>query len=208
MAISTYAELKTAIKTWSKRSDLDDLIPDFIRLSELRTNRNLRIREMETRVRTDTVANQEYYGLPSNYLQMRSFKLNTSPLQDLEYLTPERMDTVWAGSQVGMPKAYTIVGDEVRVAPSPDSAYTMEILYWKKPTALSDANTTNVMLTANPDALLYGGLIELSSYAENDTGVLKWTQLFNEAINAVQTEDDRDRASGGALQVRADQYVA
>ena len=134
--------------------------------------------------------------------------LNTSPLQDLDYLTPERMDTVWAGSQVGMPKAYTIVGDEVRVAPSPDSAYTMEILYWKKPTALSDANTTNVMLTANPDALLYGGLIELSSYAENDTGVLKWTQLFNEAINAVQTEDDRDRASGGALQVRADQYVA
>ncbi len=208
MAISTYAELKTAIKTWSKRSDLDDLIPDFIRLSELRTNRNLRIREMETRVRTDTVANQEYYGLPSNYLQMRSFKLNTSPLQDLEYLTPERMDTVWAGSQVGMPKAYTIVGDEVRVAPSPDSAYTMEILYWKKPTALSDANATNVMLTANPDALLYGGLIELCSYAENDTGVLKWTQLFNEAINAVQTEDDRDRASGGALQVRADQYVA
>ncbi len=94
MAISTYAELKTAIKTWSKRSDLDDLIPDFIRLSELRTNRNLRIREMETRVRTDTVANLEYYGLPSNYLQMRSFKLNTSPLQDLEYLTPERMDTV------------------------------------------------------------------------------------------------------------------
>ena len=142
MAISTYAELKTAIKTWSKRSDLDDLIPDFIRLSELRTNRNLRIREMETRVRTDTVANQEYYGLPSNYLQMRSFKLNTSPLQDLEYLTTERMDTVWAGSQVGMPKAYTIVGDEVRVAPSPDSAYTMEILYWKKPTALSDENTT------------------------------------------------------------------
>ncbi|MCP4799320.1 MAG: hypothetical protein GY893_05165 [bacterium] len=205
--ISNYAELQTAVKNWSKRSDLDALIPDFIRIAELRVNRNLRIRKMETRVRTDTVAEQAYYGLPENYLQMRSFKLNTSPLIDLEYLTPERMDTVWAGSQTGQPRAYTIVGDEIRLGPTPDSVIEMEMLIWKKPTALSDSNTTNFMLTANPDALLYGALIELCSYSENDQGVLKWTQLFNESITAVQTEDDRDRASGGALQVRADQYV-
>lgn len=208
MAITTYSELQTAVKSWSKRADLDSIIPDFIRLSELRVNRNLRIRKMETRVRTDTVAEQEYYGLPTNFLQMRSFKLNTSPLTDLEYLTPERMDTVWAGSQTGQPKAYTVVGDEIRLGPTPDSAYTMEMLYWQKPASLSDSATTNFMLTANPDALLYGALIELCSYSENDKGVMKWTQLFNEAITAVQTEDDRDRASGGALQVRADQYVS
>ncbi len=207
MAITTYAELQTAVKNWGKRSDLDSIIPDFIRLAELRVNRNLRIRKMETRVQTDTVANQEYYGRPTNFVQMRSFKLNTAPLTDLDYLTPERMDTVWAGSQTGQPKAYTIVGDEVRLGPKPDGVYTMEMLYWQKPTALSDSATTNFMLTANPDALLYGSLIELASYAENDAGVMKWTQLFNETIRAVQTEDDRDRASGGALQVRADQYV-
>jgi len=63
------------------------------------------------------------------------------------------------------------------------------------------------MLTANPDALLYGALIELCSYSENDKGVMKWTQLFNESITAVQTEDDRDRSSGGALQVKADHVV-
>ena len=206
--ISTYAELQTAVQKWAKRADLDSLIPDFIRLAELRVNRNLRIRKMETRHTSSTVAEQAYYGLPDNYVQMRSFKLNTSPLTDLEYLTPERMDTVWAGSQTGQPKAYTIVGDEIRLAPTPDSAYTMEMLFWRKPVSLSDSNTSNFMLSANPDALLYGALIELCSYSENDKGVLKWTQLFNESMNAVQTEDDRDRASGGALQVRADQYVA
>jgi len=205
--ITNYAELQTAVGSWSKRTDLDALIPDFIRLSELRVNRNLRIRKMETRQQTATVAGQSYYGLPTNYVQMRSFKLNTSPLTDLDYLTPERMDTVWAGSQQGMPKAYTIVGDELRLGPTPDSAYTMEMLFWQKPASLTDSATTNFMLTENPDALLYGALIELCSYSENDKGVLKWTQLFNESINAVQTGDDRDRASGGALQVRADQYV-
>ena len=205
--ISTYEQLQTAVKNWSKRADLDALIPDFIRLSELRVNRNLRIRKMETRQQTGTVAGQAYYGLPAYYMQMRSFKLNTTPLTDLDYLTPERMDTVWAGSHQGQPKAYTIVGDEIRLGPTPDSIYTMEMLFWQKPVSLSDSAPTNFMLTANPDALLYGALIELCSYSENDKGVMKWTQLFNEAVNAVQIEDDRDRASGGALQVRADQYV-
>lgn len=207
MAISTYSELQTAVKNWSKRADLDSMIPDFIRLAELRVNRNMRIRKMETRVTASTVNGQEYYGLPTNFVQMRSFKLNTSPLTDLDYITPERMDQVWAGTNTGQPVAYTITGDEVRLGPKPDGVYTMEMLYWQKPAALTDSATTNFMLTANPDALLYGALIELCSYTENDTGVIKWTQLFNESVNAVQTEDDRDRASGGALQVRGDQYA-
>jgi hypothetical protein len=208
MAITTYAELQTAVKNWSKRTDLDSIIPDFIRLAELRVNRNLRIRKMETRVTSDTVASQEYYGLPTNFLQMRGFKLNTSPLTDLDYLTPEMMDRTWAGSLTGKPRAYTIVGDEVRLGPKPDAAYTMEMLYYQAPTSLSDSNTSNFMLTANPDALVYAALIELNSYSANDTAIIKYTQLFNEAINAIQTEDDRDRSSGGALQVRADQFVS
>ena len=208
MAITTYAELQTAVKNWSKRTDLDSIIPDFIRLAELRVDRNLRIRKMETRVTSDTVASQEYYGLPTNFLQMRGFKLNTSPLTDLDYLTPEMMDRTWAGSLTGKPRAYTIVGDEVRLGPKPDAAYTMEMLYYQAPTSLSDSNTSNFMLTANPDSLVYAALIELNSYSANDTAIIKYTQLFNEAINAIQTEDDRDRSSGGALQVRADQFVS
>jgi hypothetical protein len=208
MAITTYAELQTAVKNWSKRTDLDSIIPDFIRLAELRVNRNLRIRKMETRVTSDTVASQDYYGLPTNFLQMRGFKLNTAPLTDLDYLTPEMMDRTWAGSLTGKPRAYTIVGDEVRLGPKPDAAYTMEMLYYQAPTSLSDSNTSNFMLTANPDALVYAALIELNSYSANDTAIIKYTQLFNEAINAIQTEDDRDRSSGGALQVRADQFVS
>tara|TARA_R110002051_G_C8567285_1_gene475209 strand:- start:130 stop:756 length:627 start_codon:yes stop_codon:yes gene_type:complete len=208
MAIGTYTELQTAVKNWSKRADLDSLIPDFIKLAELRVNRNLRIRKMETRVTTNTVASQEYYGLPTNFLQMRSFKLNTSPLRDLTFVTPEQMDERWAGSQTGMPRAYTIAGDELRVGPKPDGIYEMEMLYWQSPASLTDSATTNFMLTANPDALLYASLIELNSYSEHNEGVMKYAKLFNETIDAVQKEDDRDRASGSALTVRGDQYVS
>jgi len=48
MAISTFAELKTAAANWLDRSDLTDRIPEFIALAEARFNRILRIRAMET----------------------------------------------------------------------------------------------------------------------------------------------------------------
>jgi hypothetical protein len=207
MAITTYSELQTAVKTWSKRQDLDTLVPDFIKLAETRINRNIRIRLMETRVTSDTVASTGYYALPDNFVQMRHFKLNTSPVTDLEYLTPERMDTLWAGTLTGKPKVYTTIGSEVRVGPTPDAVYTMEMVYYKKWDSLSDASPTNTLLADNPDVLLYGALIELSSYVENDKGVMKWTSLFNEAVTAMQTQDDRDRASGSALRAIGDHSV-
>ena len=207
MAITNYSELQTAVRTWSKRQDLESLLPDFIRLAETRINRNLRIRLMETRVTSSTIASTGYYALPTNFVQMRHFKLDTSPVTDLEYLTPERMDTLWAGTTTGKPKVYTTIGSEVRLAPTPDAVYTMEMVYYKNWDSLTDASPTNTLLTNNPDVLLYGALIELNSYVENDKGVMKWTSLFNEAVTAMQVEDDRDRASGSALRAVGDHSV-
>mgnify|MGYP006080909057 FL=1 len=204
MAIGNYAELQAAIKSWSKRNDLDSVIPDFITLAETRINRNIRIRKMETRVTTSTVSTQLYYGLPTGFVQMRHFKLNTSPVTDLNYLTPERLDNLWAGSTTGKPRVYTLLGDEVRLGPTPDAVYTMEMLYYKKFTALSDSNTTTELLTDCPDIYLYAALLELSAYTEHNEGVMKWTQLFNETISAIEMEDSKDRYSGSALRTVPD----
>lgn len=204
MAIGNYAELQAAIKSWSKRNDLDSVIPDFITLAETRINRNIRIRKMETRVTTSTVSTQLYYGLPTGFVQMRHFKLNTSPVTDLNYLTPERLDNLWAGSTTGKPRVYTLLGDEIRLGPTPDAVYTMEMLYYKKFTALSDSNTTTELLTDCPDIYLYAALLELSAYTEHNEGVMKWTQLFNETISAIEMEDSKDRYSGSALRTVPD----
>lgn len=159
---------------------------------------------METRVTTSTVSTQLYYGLPTGFVQMRHFKLNTSPVTDLNYLTPERLDNLWAGSTTGKPRVYTLLGDEVRLGPTPDAVYTMEMLYYKKFTALSDSNTTTELLTDCPDIYLYAALLELSAYTEHNEGVMKWTQLFNETISAIEMEDSKDRYSGSALRTVPD----
>ena len=111
MAISNYSELKAAIADWLNRSDLTDSIPDFIALAETRHKRDFKIRRMETRVTASTIADSEFYTLPDNYVAMRNIQLNTDPKTPLEYLTPEQMDRIYAGSATGKPKAFSIIGN-------------------------------------------------------------------------------------------------
>lgn len=204
MAISTYAELKTAIANWLDRSDLTDVIPDFIALAETRHKRDFKIRRMETRVTANTIADTEYYTLPDDYIAMRNIKLNSDPKTSLEFLTPEIMDRVQAGSDVGKPKAYSIKGNTIQLRPIPDGVYEIEISYYKTFAALSDSNTTNDMLTHHPDAYLYGALVEAEPYLQNDKRLQVWAGLYDRAKEDIIKSNERDRHSGTAPVTRID----
>jgi len=215
MAINTYATLQTAVANWLDRSDLTDRIPEFIALAEARMNRVLRLAIMlnvdQTTLggATALVAGTRDYALPSGYLQMVDFHLRTSPITTLSYLTPENMNRMWAGSQGGKPLAYTIFSDNasgtpiksVRLGPSPGSAYDYSIMFYKKIDALSDSNTTEQMLTDNPDAYLYGALLEAEPFLMNDQRVQLWATAFQESLRALQEQDNKDRHYGSAMRV-------
>jgi len=207
MAIDTFDKLKTAVAEWMDRDDLTSRIPDFISLAEDRINRHIRIRSMERRSQMDTVQTQEYYGLPSGYIQMRHFSVQTTPIRDLEYLTPERFETEvgsrWAGG-TGRPRFYTIVGDEIRLGPKPDGVYTLEMVFYKKFDHLSDTTVSNKLLEDNSDVLLYGALLEAGPFIRDPEYSKMWGIYFQQALEAIGTADSKDRHSGGALSVRAD----
>lgn len=204
MAISTYAELKTGIANWLDRTDLTDKIPDFIALAESRHRRDFKIRRMETRVTANTIADTEYYSLPDNYVAMRNIQLNTDPKTSLEYMTPEQMDRVRAGSTTGKPKAYSIMGNTFQLRPIPDGVYEIEMLYYKYFTALSDSNTTNDMLTFHPDLYLYGALVEAEPYLNNDKRIQTWAGFYDRAKTDLIATNERDRHSGVAPTTRID----
>jgi len=201
MAISTYAELQTAVANWLDRNDLTDRIPEFIALAEARMNRVLRIRLMEAKYTASTVAAQRNYALPASYIQMRNFQINTSPITPLQYVTPEIYDRLWGGSAGGTPQFYTIIAGEVQLGPIPASVLTMEMLFYKRITALSGSNTTEAMLTDNPDIYLYGALMEAEPFIMNDERVGLWAQGLQQAIADLQEQDNKDRHSGSALRV-------
>jgi hypothetical protein len=206
MALSTYTNIKDAVADWLDRSDLTTRIPDFIALAETRINRDLRIRPMEVRSTMTTTADKRYFNLPGGYLQMRNIQLNTNPIRALEYITPEMLDRLYGSSSTGVPRAYTMIGDEIQLAPVPDSAYTLEVAFYEKFTPLGDGTSgtvTSNWLTSNaPDLLLYGSLLEAEPFIKNDERIPVWLNAYSSAIDKLQKADARDRHSGSQMRVR------
>lgn len=200
MSIANYSELQTAVSNWLDREDLSSMIPDFISLAEARIARSLRSRGVEERATTVLVAGQEYYSLPTDFLEARRVKINSNPIRVLDYKTPTQITDMFPDSSGGVSRYYTIIGEEIQLKPSPNSTDTLEIAYFTKLPPLSDSNLTN-WLTANaPDLLLYGSLIEAEAYLVNDPRIAIWRGAFEESINEWNLQDERARFSGHPLE--------
>jgi len=202
MAISNYTELQTAVANWLDRDDLSARIPEFIGLCEARFNRSLRIRAMETLdTSVSTVADIKTIALPTGYVQMRDIHITGDPLVQLQYVTPEIMNRIHAGSVAGRPEVYTIIGENIVLGPTPDAVYSTSMLYYKTFDALSDSSPTNWVITNAPDVYLYGTLLEAEPFLMNDARVQLWSTALTESINKLQEQDNKDRHSGSALRV-------
>lgn len=200
MAITTYSELQTAVGNWLARADLSSRIPEFIALAEATLNKRVRIRAMETRV-TASIST-EYLSLPTGFLEMRNFQLNTSPKTSLNFVTPEYIDKMWDGSNTGQPRMYTFIGGEIQLAPAPGGTYTAEMNYYKKWDIATDL--TNWLLTNHPNAYLFGALVEAEPFLKNDKRFPLWKSRFEEALSDLMKADERERWGGNSLQMRSD----
>ena len=202
MAISNYTELQTAVANWLDRDDLTNRIPEFISLCEARFNRTLRIRAMETLDESvDTVAGTSTIALPTGYIQMRDIHLIADPLVQLQYVTPEIYNRIYAGSSSGKPQVYTIIANNIKFGPTPDVVYDVSMLYYKKFDALSDSSPTNWVITNAPDVYLYGALLEAEPFLMNDQRIQLWATALTESMTKIQEQDQKDRHSGSALRI-------
>lgn len=195
MAITTYAELKTSIQNHLDRDDLDE--DELIDLAEARHKREIRIRDMVTRNSSFTV-DSRYEDLPGDFLEMIQLRLLTSPVTVLEELGVHEMTRVRESTN-GKPTRFAVYGNEIEFNKNPDSSYTGEIIYYKKLTALSGANTSNAILDRAPDAYLYACLLAAEPYIMNDERIQVWEKLYTSARDAL---NGMDRKRGGPLVAR------
>lgn len=196
MAFDSYSSLKTTVASYLARSDLTAMIPDFIRLAELRLQRDLRIRQMLTVAQASTTGGVSTVGIPSDFLEMRDIHIVANPVRTLSYETPNSFYRNTRSAESGVPNAYTVLSDVMQFAPIPDSTYTLQMLYYAKPPVLSDTNASNVFLANTPDALLYGALGEAEPYLMNDSRLQVWAALYDRAINSISTADQSSEYSG------------
>jgi len=196
MSVDTYANLKTEINNHLDRSLSDADLDTLIDLAEARHKRDIRIRDMI--VRLESSVSSRFISLPSDFLELQSFRLLTNPVTILEEVSRFEMSRIREEAN-DKPTRFAIHGDEIEFNVNPDDTYTSEMVYTKFLTALSDANTTNELLDRAPDTYLYGALLAAEPFLGNDPRIKIWADLYRSAVN---TLNGVDRKRSGPLFAR------
>jgi len=200
VAISTGAELATAVANFLARADLTSRIPEFVALAEAKLNRKLRTPEMETKVTFPITG--EYVPLPTGFLEVRSFYLDSDPFTALSYLPPDtQTGYLIAGSSI--PAYFSIVGTNFRFAPVPSATYNATLIYYAAPPSVkTGGSATNWLLTAHPDLYLWASCYWGAVYLQDEVKASASKGLYDEALAEVMTLGRRTRWGGPSMAMR------
>lgn len=209
--IVDYASLVDTIITYAARDQdtiFTGLIPTWIQSTEAKLNRTLFVRQMEQRSTAlvdPTVSEPEYIALPADFQSMRRARVSSATCKPpLSFLSGEQMEEFRAmrGNASGFPCYFTIFGNEIELAPTPDSAVTIEMVYRQNIPALSATNTTNWLLTLAPDLYLYGALMEAAPYIKEDARIQTWGTGLSTALTDLNNLGLTSTFNAGPMQVR------
>jgi len=204
MSFATYTALQSEIADYLARDDLTAKIPSFIALAEAKFNRVLVCKDMEQRS-TATLnlssAEPEFLSLPSDYQAMRRLRITSIASKPrLEFATQAFLDDkrFSSGNITGQPRWFTVLGTELELFPTPDAAYTLEMVYRKAIPPLAN-NAANWLLLAHPDAYLYGALLEAEPYMKNDGRISTWAQALSSVIDQINSVSQIAAFNAGPL---------
>ena len=75
------------------------------------------------------------------------------------------------------------------VAPTPDVAYTYEVLYYERIQPLDSSNQSNWFTQYAPQALLYGSLLQAMPFLKNDERSPMWQSNYDQIMQTLKQED-------------------
>jgi hypothetical protein len=187
MAFTNYTSFVSTVESYLARTDLTTVIPDFVQMAQLRMSRDLRTEAM-LKVATTTPSDNKV-AFPSDFLELREMHFQGNPPIILEYQSPDLFFRNGQTSLSGRSHYFTMLGTEFQFAPSQNSDYTIQILYYAQPTFISTTTSSNLYLAYYPDALLYATLAEAEPYLMNDPRVATWSALYDRAIANIKKSD-------------------
>jgi len=135
-------------------------------------------------------------ALPSDFLELRDIYVDSTPRITVTYMSPSAFSRDARVTDSGRPVFYTVLGQEFQFAPIPDTNYTLEMLYYFKPVAMSDSVASNEFMANYPDALLYATLGEAEPYLMNDARIQTWAAMYDRALNRINTSDENSEYAG------------
>ena len=191
--VLTYDSLTSTVLQYLERSDqaVVEAIPTFITLAEFEIAQQIKTLGQLQVVESTMTASNPVIQKPARWRKTVSMQVSLngakSPvlLRKYEYLksyTPNAATT-------GLPLYYADYDyDHWLIAPTPDQAYTFEVLYYERIAPLSSANQTNWITQNAPNAMLFGTLLQAMPFLKNDARQI-FQQKYQEAIAALKMED-------------------
>lgn len=191
MAITTYAQLQSAIADWLERRDLTGRIPDFISLAEARLNRILRLRLMEAEASLVVASGVRKVGLPAGFREPLALWLDQPQgRRRLRFVDPVVLEV---STQSGAPDAWSVDGDQLVFDRPCDRTCDVTLRMLGRLT-LSDAAPTNPLLADYPDLYLFGALVEAAPYLRDAEMLGVFMGRLDAAMAEVRAKEARARS--------------
>lgn len=190
-----YADLKTAISSWTAKSNLtSDQLDDFITLAEAKFNRRLRTKDMETALAETAIAS-DVVDVPAGLIEVKALWVTGAEQRNLEVKTLEYITKQPALST--QPRYYAWDAGNWRFYPSSGS---VQGVYYTKITALVDGN--NWLYVSNPDLYLWASLEQAYLFLHDDANEMKFAMRTDSLIQELNDRSKAAEISGGPLVAR------
>ena len=212
MAI-TYANFLTQIRDYTEVGSTvltDSIIQNFIRAVELDVAGKVDYDDLRKYSTSNFTSGNRYVSLPADCIIMRSVQvINGSNRTFLEKRDTSFISEYNDGGATGLPKYWANWDDfNILVAPTPDSAYTVQINYIINPPQFTSSNNT-FLSQYQESMLMHGVLVEAFSYLKGPLDMYNlYKSKYNEEIQnfALQQMGRRRRAEfdDGVPRVKVD----
>ncbi len=165
-----------------------DQLPRLVTLAEMRIARELKIEGFIRAITTPLSIGVSTYLKPDRWRDTISMTVDGTPIQTRSY---EYLRNYWPNeAQTASPQFYADYDyANWLIAPTPNAASTLEILYYEQPALLGPNLQSNWLTDYAPELVLYASLLEATPFLKNDERVQLWQSLYDRCAQAFNGQD-------------------
>lgn len=193
-AVMTYDSLTENIQSYLERTDTATLekIPLFIMLAEQVIASEIKFLGNLTVNTSTMVVGQPVIDKPARWHKTVSMNVTVGGVKQPVLLRKyEYLREYWPNQTLTDTPLYYADYDYTHwlVAPTPNQAYSFEVLYYERVQPLDSTNQTNWFTIYAPQALLYGSLLQAMPFLKNDERTPMWQAQYSAIMQTLKAED-------------------
>lgn len=189
---ATFAALSASIARWLNRTDLEAVVPDFVRMSEAEFARDPRLRSSFQTVVIDGYTPDGEIALPADMLELTELRvgglvLTALPLDD------------WR-ARLGGP-FYARIGNVVHITGKPAGAY--RLTYLQRLLQLAFPSDSNWLLREHYDVYLWKCCEQGSVWMRDSEAAQGYNQKYELAVQSLLTANNYHAWGGAPVAMQA-----